>query len=390
MALPSSNWHYPTRMWFGDGRLQDLPRACKSARMSRPLLVTDRGLAELDFVARARSLLAEAGLGQAFHSDVEGNPTGRHVEAGVMTYLAGDCDGVIGLGGGSALDVAKSIALVARQSLSLWDFEDGSDKWTQADRAAIAPIIAIPTTAGTGSDLGRAAVILDETVRTKKVIFHPDLLPALVISDPTLTVGLPPDITAWTGVDALVHSLEAWCAPGYHPMAEGIALEAMRMVRQWLPKAVADGANLEARGHMLVAASMGAAAFQKGLGSIHSVSHVIGARYGVHHGLANAVILPYGVARNARYLESRMPALCQALGIAGSTTADLVQELLDFRQALAIPASLSELEISTHEAADIGVAALADPSTPTNAGPMTAEDFEGLFRDAIQGELHYT
>lgn len=377
-------------MWFGDGRLQELLQACRSLGLSRPLLVTDRGLANLDFVNRARELLAGAGLGEAFHSDVDGNPAGHHVDSGVTAFLAGDCDGVIGLGGGSALDAAKSIALVARQSRPLWDFEDVGDNWRRAEAHAIAPVIAIPTTAGTGSEVGRAAVILDEAARTKKIIFHPAMMPALVISDPTLTVGLPPNITAWTGVDAFVHALEAWCAPGFHPMAEGIALEAMRMVRRWLPQAVADGSNLEARGQMLVAASMGATAFQKGLGSVHSVSHVLGARYGLHHGLANAVILPYGLARNARYLEPRMPALCQALGIHGTTTTDLVEELLAFRAVLGIPENLAALDVPDDDAAGIGAAALADPSTPTNAGPMTAEDFEALFRDAQHGELHFT
>lgn len=390
MSLPHTNWHYPTRMWFGYGRLQELPEACRSLGLSRPLLVTDRGLADLDFVNRARQLLAGAGLGEAFHCDVDGNPAGRHVDSGVAAFLAGDCDGVIGLGGGSALDAAKSIALVARQSRPLWDFEDVGDNWRRAEADAIATVIAIPTTAGTGSEVGRAAVILDEAARTKKIIFHPAMMPALVISDPRLTVGLPPNITAWTGVDAFVHALEAWCAPGFHPMADGIALEAMRMVRRWLPQAVADGSNLEARGQMLVAASMGATAFQKGLGSIHSVSHVLGARYGLHHGLANAVILPYGLARNARYLEPRMPALCQALGTEGSTTADLVEELLAFRTALGIPENLAALDVPGDDVADIGAAALADPSTPTNAGPMTAEDFEALFRDARHGELHFT
>ncbi len=390
MSLPTTNWHYPTRMWFGNGRLEDIPKACRSLGLSRPLLVTDRGLAALDFVSRARELLEGAGLSVAFHSDVDGNPAGRHVDGGVQVFHDGDCDGVIGLGGGSALDAAKSIALVARQDQPLWAFEDIGNNWSQANPDVIAPIIAIPTTAGTGSEVGRAAVILDEDSRTKKIIFHPAMMPGLVISDPTLTVGLPPSITAWTGIDAFVHALEAWCAPGFHPMAEGIALEAMRMVREWLPRAVADGTDLAARGHMLVAASMGATAFQKGLGSIHSVSHVIGARHNLHHGLTNAVVLPFGVARNARYLETRMPGLCQALGIAGSTTADLVDELLAFRAALEIPHSLAAFELDSTDAAEVGVAALADPSTPSNAGPMTADDLAALYRDAVHGELHFT
>lgn len=387
MPLPHSNWNYPTRIWFGDGRLDELAKACGQLGMERPLLVTDRGLAGLDFVQRARDLLTGAGLGDAFHSDVEGNPAGHHVDRGVSLYCENQCDGVIAIGGGSAMDVAKAVALVARQSRPLWDFEDVGDNWKRATAEAIAPVIAIPTTAGTGSEVGRAAVILNESAREKKIIFHPQMLPAIVISDPVLTLGLPANITAWTGVDAFTHALEAWCAPGYHPMAEGIAIEAMKMILRWLPRVVTDGADLEARGHMLVAASMGATAFQKGLGSIHSVSHVLGALYDTHHGLANAVVLPYGVAHNARYLDARVGELCSALGVAGSDTRALVQRLLDFRAELGIPQNLAELGIDTSAAEDIGRRALADPSTATNAGPMSAEAFTALFTDAVTGKL---
>ena len=390
MPLPHNNWNYPTRMWFGDGRLADLPQGCRSLRMQRPLLVTDRGLAELDFVAQARTLLSAAGLGDIVYAGVDGNPALRHVEEGLAIYREADCDGVIGLGGGSALDTAKAIALVAHQSVSLWDLEDVGDNWRRADTARVAPILAIPTTAGTGSEVGRASVILDEAARTKKIIFHPAMLPGLVISDPALCCGLPPSITAWTGLDAFVHALEAYCAPGYHPMAEGIAMEAMALVLEWLPRAVADGSDLEARGHMLAAASMGATAFQKGLGSIHSVSHVLGALYNTHHGLANAVILPYGLAQNAPYVEPRMGRLCRSLDIAGDSTAALVDRLLSLRQELAIPHTLGELGIGRDDAAEIGERALQDASTATNAGPVTATDLERLFlaaQDGNTGEL---
>ena len=387
MALTHGNWNFPTRIWFGDGRLDELAKACGQLGMQRPLLVTDRGLAGLDFVQRARELLNGAGLGDAFHSDVEGNPTGHHVDLGVSVYCENECDGVIAIGGGSAMDVAKSVALVARQTRPLWDFEDVGDNWKRADAAAIAQVIAIPTTAGTGSEVGRAAVILNESAREKNILFQPGMLPAIVISDPVLTVGLPPNITAWTGVDAFTHALEAWCAPGYHPMADGIAIEAMKMILRWLPRAVGNGADLEARGHMLVAASMGATAFQKGLGSIHSVSHVLGALYNTHHGLANAVVLPYGVAHNARYLDDRVGELCTALGIPGDDTTALVQRLLEFRTELAIPENLSELGIDDSAAEEIGRRALADPSTGTNAGPISADEFSALFTDAVTGRL---
>ncbi|MEE4659095.1 MAG: iron-containing alcohol dehydrogenase, partial [Halieaceae bacterium] len=314
--------------------------------------------------------------------------------AGIELLLAGDCDGVIGIGGGSALDCAKAIALAARQSRPLFDFEDAGDNWRRADSGLIAPCIAVPTTAGTGSEVGRAAVIVDEESQTKKLIFHPAMLPALVISDPELTVGLPADITAWTGVDAFVHALEAWCAPGFHPMAEGIAIEAMRTVLRWLPAAVANGEDLEARGHMLVAASMGATAFQKGLGSIHSLSHVLGARYDIHHGLANAVIMPYGLARNARYLNARMPTLCHLLEIPGNSTRALVEHLMAFTASLSVPQRLglldADFDLAEETVAEVGRLAYADPSTPTNAGPVDAADLGALYRDAVQGELSFT
>ncbi|MEM0953206.1 MAG: iron-containing alcohol dehydrogenase [Pseudomonadota bacterium] len=393
MSLPHRDWHFPTSIRFGNGRVTELASAAQSLGMRRPMLVTDSGLASLPFITTARDLLARAGLGDTFYGDVAGNPAESHVTEGIGLYLAADCDGVIGIGGGSALDCAKSIALAARQQRPLFDFEDVGDNWTRADSEKIAPCIAVPTTAGTGSEVGRAAVILDQSTQTKRLLFHPKMLPALVISDPELTLGLPPNITAWTGVDAFVHALEAWCAPGYHPMADGIAMEAMRTVLRWLPVAVDDGANLEARGHMLVAASMGATAFQKGLGSIHSLSHVLGARYHLHHGLTNAIVMPYGLARNARFLDARMTDLCTALGLKGRSTQDLVEHLLAFLEHLEIPRKLAQLDtrfdLSAIAAEDIGAAAFADPSTSTNAGPIDAAELAALYRDAVQGDLNF-
>lgn len=386
MTPPNVNWTFPTRIWFGNGRLTELPAACRSLGIRRPLLVTDRGIAELDFVRRARSILAEAGLGDAFYSDVDGNPTGRQVDAGADEYLEKRCDGVVGLGGGSAMDTAKSIGLIAKQSLPLWSFEDAGDNWKQADRHRIAPIIAIPTTAGTGSEVGRAAVILDEVTRKKKIIFHPAMLPGLVISDPGLSCKLPPTLTAWTGIDALVHAIEAFCAPGYHPMADGIALEAVRLISQWLPVAVARGDDLEARGHMLVAATMGATAFQKGLGSIHSLSHVLGGLYGIHHGLCNAVVLPYGLLQNARHLNNKLVRLCRALDLEDDDSDCLVDFLIQFRRELGVPHTLAELDIGLSDISEIGLRAFEDPSTATNAAPLDARDFEALFRAAVTGD----
>jgi len=387
MSLPHSNWNYPTTIWFGNGRIRELPAACAQLGMTRPLLVTDEGLAQLPMVSDCLATLPQAGLQAALYSSVKGNPTGSNVAFGVAAYQAGEHDGVIAFGGGSAMHAGKSIALIACQQHALWDFEDSGDNWRRADANAIAPVIAVPTTAGTGSEVGRAAVILDETAQAKKIIFHPRMLPAIVISDPGLTTGLPPDITAWTGIDALVHAVEAYCAPGFHPMADGIALEAIRLVHQALPRAVADGNDLEARGKMLVAASMGATAFQKGLGCIHSIAHVLGALYDVHHGLANAILLPYGLRLNQAAIEDRMQHLCTVLGLPGSGTRGFIDYSLKLREELAIPTTLAQFDLDLSRAAEIGRLALRDPSTASNARPVDAQDLQNMFLAAARGTL---
>jgi alcohol dehydrogenase len=283
-----SNWSYPTNIRFGAGRISELPDACLSLGIDRPLLVTDTGLAELPMLRNAADACEQAGLGIDIFSDIKSNPIEKNVTDGVAVLKAGGYDGVIAFGGGSALDVGKVIAFMSGQTRPLWDFEDIGDRWTQADPDGILPIIAVPTTAGTGSEVGRAGVIGKQDTQTKKVIFHPKMMPALVISDPMLTVGLPANLTAWTGMDALAHCLEAYCAPGFHPMADGIALEGMRLIKRFLQRAVGNSSDIEARSGMLAAAAMGATAFQKGLGGIHALSHPVGALYDTHHGLTNA------------------------------------------------------------------------------------------------------
>jgi alcohol dehydrogenase class IV len=387
MSLPAGNWSYPTTIWFGNGRINELPVACEQLGIRRPLLVTDQVLATLPIVLDALRILETARLPAALYGDVQGNPTGANVAGGVSVYRGGNHDGVIGFGGGSAMDAAKSIALIAKQERSLWDFEDIGDNWRRADVNAIAPVIAIPTTAGTGSEVGRAAVILDEDARSKKIIFHPRMLPGIVISDPELTVGLPPHITAWTGVDALVHAVEAYCSPGFHPMADGIAIEAIRIISQALSRAVSDGSDLEARGRMLVAASMGATAFQKGLGCIHAIAHTLGALYDIHHGLANAILLPYGLHLNRDAIEERMQHLCTVLALPGSGTSGFIDYTLRLREELSIPHTLAQFDFDSTRAAEIGRLALADPSTAGNARPVTAGDLERMYRAATNGDL---
>ena len=385
MSTKTANWNFPTTFWFGNGRIKDLIKGCRQLNIKKPLFVTDEGLVDLDVVKDTINILKDGSLEFNVYSQVQGNPTGKNVMDGVAIYKANNHDGVIAFGGGSALDAAKAIALMAGQSLSLWDFEDIGDNWTRVNVDGVAPILAVPTTAGTGSEAGRASVITDEEAKVKKIIFHPRMLPGLVISDPQLTVGLPANLTAWTGVDAFVHAFEAFCAPGYHPIADGIAIEAMRLIAKYLPIAYADGGNLEARGQMLTASSMGAIAFQKGLGSIHSVAHSIGALYNTQHGLTNAILFPYGIKQNASAIEEKMIYLAQVLGLEDKSVGGVIDFVLEFRRQLNIPNQLSELGID--DKIDIGEKAYNDPSTPTNAKPVSAEDLQNLFSAALVGDL---
>lgn len=382
-----ANWNYPTAVRFGAGRLGELAEACRTLGMQRPLLVTDRGLAASPIAAQALAVLAEGGLQGALFAEVQGNPVGGNVDAGLARLREGGHDGVVALGGGSALDAGKAIAMMAGQRRPLWDFEDREDWFTRVDVTGMRPVVAVPTTAGTGSEVGRAAVITDEHTHTKKIIFHPRMLPALVILDPLLTVGLPPPVTAATGMDALSHCLEAWCAPGFHPMADGIALEGMRLVREWLPRAVQDGTDVEARSQMLVASSMGATAFQKGLGAMHSLSHPLGARLDLHHGLCNAVVMPYVLAWNREVLGERAARLARYLALPGTGVDALIDWVLALRRTLGIPHTLGELGVGPEQAAALAPEAFADPSTGGNPRAMDVTGFRELYARCIAGEL---
>ena len=376
------NWNYPTAMRFGPGRVAELADACTSLGMARPLLVTDPGLSTFPMVSEA-----VAASGATLFSDIKGNPVGQNVEDGVAAYKAGSCDGVIAFGGGSALDAGKAIALMVGQSRPIWDFEDREDWWTRVDEAGVAPIIAVPTTSGTGSEVGRASVITDEDTHLKKIIFHPLMVPAIVISDPELTIGLPKHITAWTGMDALAHSLEAYCAPGFHPMADGIALEGMRLVKDWLPIAVADGTNLAARAYMLAAASMGATAFQKGLGAIHALSHPIGAVHDKHHGLTNAVVMPYVLDFNRPAIEGRMTALARYLDLPDPSFDAVKRWVLTLRSELKIAHTLAELDIGEEHVDELTPMAAIDPSCGGNPIPVGEAELRSMFLASIRGDL---
>ena len=378
-----ANWSYPTTVWAGPGRIAELPAACAQLRIARPLLVTDQGLRDAPMVRRARELVPAAGL----FADVRGNPVSANIAAGLAAYRAGAHDGVIALGGGSALDVGKVIAFMSGQSRPLWDFEDVGDWWTRADPRGIAPTVAVPTTAGTGSEVGRAGVVINEATRQKKIVFHPRMMPAVVISDPELTVDLPPAITAATGMDAFVHCFEAFCAPGFHPLADGVALEGMRLIQEYLPRAYADGRDIEARSRMLAAASMGAMAFQKGLGGVHAIAHPVGAHFNTHHGLTNAVLLPYLMVHNRPAIEDRLPIVARTLNLTGEPFAAVYRWVLSFRERLGIPQSLAQLGVPPGDADTIGREAALDPSAAGNPRPTDASAYARIFRCAVSGDL---
>jgi alcohol dehydrogenase class IV len=386
MTAPTANWSYPTAIRFGPGRIKELADACRAAGISRPLLVTDAGLAKLPITLWTLELMKNAGLPVAMFSDVQPNPVDSNVEAGIAVFRAGGHDGIVAFGGGSGLDTGKVIAFMAGQTRPLWDFEDIGDWWTRADADKIAAVVAVPTTAGTGSEVGRAGVITQGATQTKKVIFHPKMMPRIVICDPELTVGMPPAITAGTGMDALAHCLEAYCAPSYHPMAEGIAVEGMRLIFANLPKAVANGQDLEARAHMMSAAAMGATAFQKGLGAIHALSHPVGALYHTHHGTTNAVFMPYVLVFNRAAIEAKIERLAGYLGIPGGFDGFLAS-VLDLRKKTGVPHDLKWLGVDGSRVDTIVEMSLADPTAGGNPVPLTKEGSRKLFDAALKGDV---
>ncbi|WP_336097594.1 iron-containing alcohol dehydrogenase [Roseovarius sp. CH_XMU1461] len=378
----TGNWSYPTAMKFGPGRIKELPEACAQAGIKKPLLVTDKGLAGLPVTAQALDILEAAGLGRGMFSEVDPNPNEKNLDAGVAAYKAGGHDGVIAFGGGSGLDLGKMVAFMAGQTRPIWDFEDVGDWWTRADAEAIAPIVAVPTTAGTGSEVGRASVITNSETHVKKIIFHPKVLPAVVICDPELTVGMPKFITAGTGLDAFAHCVEAFSSPHYHPMSQGIALEGMRLVIDNLPRAYADGTDIEARANMMSAAAMGATAFQKGLGAIHAMSHPIGAVFNTHHGTTNAVCMPAVLELNAPLIKDRFDLAASYLGIEGGFDG-FRRFVQSFNDSLGIPRSLTELGVTEDRLEDMVAMALEDPSCGGNPVPLTTDNLRALFKAAL-------
>lgn len=381
------NWNYPTSVRVGAGRISELAEACEQLGMQAPLLVTDPGLAALPMIHEALRQCRDAGLKAEIFSSIKGNPTGQNVTDGVLVYRVGHHDGVIAFGGGSALDAAKAIALMAGQDRPLWDFEDVGDNYLRVNVAGMAPVVAVPTTAGTGSEVGRASVITDDEAHVKRIIFHARMLPALVILDPELTTGLPPGITAATGMDALSHNLEAYCSPLFHPMAEGIALEGMRLVKEYLPRATAQGTDLEARLKMLVASSMGATAFQRGLGGMHALAHPLGALYDAHHGTLNAILMPYVLQANRSSIEPQMERLGRYLNLPRQDFTGVLDWVLELRSEVGIAHNLAEIGIDDRQIERVGQMAVADAASGTNPIQFDAAQYSAIFTRALNGQL---
>ncbi len=381
------NWNYPTSVWLGDNRIKDLSKACNDLEISKPLFVTDKDLINLEMVKDIVLDLKKIFNDFTIFSNFAGNPIGENVEEGVIKFKENGCNGVIAFGGGSALDVGKAIAFMSGQTRPIWDFEDIGDHWKRANQKKIAPIIAIPTTAGTGSETGRASAIINKKTGIKKIIFHPKILPSIVILDPVLTIDLSPRLTAATGMDALAHNLEAFCAPGFHPMADGIAIKGMQLIKKSLLNAVKNGNDLEARTDLLAAASMGSTAFQKGLGAIHSLSHPVNAQFNIHHGLSNAIFMPYVLTFNKNLIEKKVISICDYLNL-DKNFASFVNWILELRKELKIPHKLSEvIEINEKQIEELSKMALEDPSTASNPIKMTVDDMKKLYEHSISGVL---
>ena len=382
-----SNWNYPTTVWVGENRVRDLSEACKNLNIKKPMFVTDKDLINLDFVKNIISLNSKKFDEFSVFSNFSGNPFGENVDEGVNHFIKKKCDGVIAFGGGSALDVGKAIAFMSGQNRPIWDFEDIGDYWKRANEKKISPIIAIPTTAGTGSETGRASAIINKKSGIKKIIFHPKILPSIVILDPALTIELSPRLTAATGMDALAHNLEAFCAPGYHPMAEGIALEGMRLIKDSLLTAFKDGKNIKARQNLLAASSMGSTAFQKGLGAIHSLSHPVNAQFNIHHGLSNAIFMPYVLTFNKSSIANKIVSICDYLDLEKNFDSFL-QWILDLRKSLNIPNKLSDvMDCSDLDLDQLSLMAFEDPSTNGNPIKISREDLKLMYEHSISGKL---
>ncbi len=383
----TANWNYPTNIRQGIGRIKELPGICQELGMHTPLLVTDPGLTQLSMIANAIKDCKHNGLNCGLFSGITSNPTGENIVDGVRAFKAGKHDGIIAFGGGSALDAGKAIALMVGQDRPLWDFEDIGDNCNRVNVAAMAPVVAVPTTSGTGSEVGRASVITDAQQHVKRIIFHSKMLPAIVILDAQLTTALPPNLTAATGMDALSHALEAYCAPYYHPMAEGIALEAIRLVKNYLPRAYVDGQDLEARAQMMVSSTMGATAFQRGLGGMHALAHPLGATYNSHHGLLNAILMPYVLLANRVAIEQRITRLAQYIELTEPGFDSFLTWVIELKKTLNIPHSLKEIDIDLVRATEIGIMAYNDPSAAGNPIAFNSAQYSDIFRAAVNGNL---
>jgi alcohol dehydrogenase class IV len=381
----TANWSIPTNVRFGVGRINELVKICQRQGFVRPLLVTDKDLLKLEMTQKLMADLKQAQFQFSVFSEVKSNPTEANVMAGVQSYKQGSCDSVIAMGGGSVLDAGKAIALMLDQALPLFSYEDRESNWRKVNEKNVAPVIAIPTTAGTGSEVGRASVIVDEFSHSKKIIFHPAMMPHTVICDPVLTQNMPKNLTAATGMDALVHNLEAFFAPGFHPLCDGVAVEGTRIICHFLPKAYQDKNDLQARAYLLIGSSLGATAFQKGLGGVHALAHALGAIYDKHHGLLNAILLPYVLQHNKAYISEKMTYLARCLELENPCFDSMFNFLCQLAESVQIPKNLAEIGLDEKRSIDVARMAYADSSTLTNPGPISEQDYLSIYIRALRG-----
>lgn len=382
-----NQFNYPTTILFGEGSLTEAAKRIKAMGLKRPLIVTDQTLVKVGIADEVKGVLSSAGLECTMFADVHPNPIEDDVEKGAAVYRDAKCDSVVAVGGGSPMDAAKVIMLrvVHSEPLEIFDDAIGGDKLITNP---LPPLFAVPTTAGTGSEVGRAGVIIMKKTNNKTIFFHPTMLPKIAVLEPRLTADLPAGVTAATGIDAFTHCLEAYFAPGFHPMADGIAIEGMRLVLKNLPTAVKDGKNLEARGEMLLAASMGATAFQKGLGMIHSLAHPLSSECGLHHGLANALMLPKCVAfleksdlnEDQRKRLARVESLFAERGLAKGT---LSESCLQFFKAVGIQFGLKNYGVRQDQIELLSDKAIKDGCHQTNMIPVKRDHLKSVFQEAF-------
>ncbi len=381
--LTSHDWGFPVPIAYGPGRLTEIGQRCVAMGIRNPLIVTDHGSRNLEFISRLQTFLAAAGLTSALFCEISPNPIDSEISFGRAAFRNGTHDAIIAIGGGSAMDGGKAICLTANNSIDLWDFEFEQPAPKIASKNAFPKLITIPTTAGTGAETESTGMVTHSVKAMKFCVWHPDLKPSLALLDPELTVGLPANMTAWTGADALVHAIEAFLVPGFNPLCDGLALEALSLISTWLPVVVAEPQNITARGGMHVGSCLAGISFLKGLGLVHAISHMIGAEFNTHHGLTNAIILPVVLRFNLPGMQDKVRRMAEAMGMSDHSIDGFITAVEAMLDEIKIPKSLGEIGVPIDCAARIATKALKDSAARTNPRSATLAEVQALTQTAI-------